>query len=155
MTKKEFLAALKRKLRGLPYADIKERLSFYSEIIEDKMEDGLTKGEAVAEIGDINEIAEQILAEARVEEPVKKVRKPVSVWQIVLIIIGSPIWLSILIPLFAAAWAIIIALWAVVIPFAIMGFIAKYLGIACIQSSKVMGKLTKKCFESIVGLFNR
>lgn len=155
MTKKEFLAALKIKLRAIPRAELRERLGFYSEIIDDKMEEGLTEGEAIAEIGNIDDVAEQILAEARVEEPVKKVRKPVSILQIVLLIIGSPIWLSILIPLFAAAWAIIIALWAVVIPFAIMGFIAKYLGIACIQSSKVMGKLTKKCFESIVGLFNR
>lgn len=155
MTKKEFLAALKRRLRTIPRAELRERLGFYSEIIEDKIEEGLSEVEAVAGIGNIDDIAEQILAEARVEEPVKKVRKPVSVWQIVLLIIGSPIWLSILITLFAVAWAIIIALWAVVIPFAIMGFIAKYLGIACIQSSKVMWKLTKKCFESIVGLFNR
>ena len=39
MTKKEFLAALRRRLRAVPQAELRERLGFYSEIIDDKMEE--------------------------------------------------------------------------------------------------------------------
>lgn len=39
MTKLQFLMALHEKLSGLPREE--ERLSFYSEMIEDRMEEGL------------------------------------------------------------------------------------------------------------------
>ena len=68
MTKKEFLAALRRKLRAVPQAELRERLGFYSEIIDDKMEEGLTEGEAVADVGNVDEIAEQIRSAGRIIE---------------------------------------------------------------------------------------
>ena len=39
MTKQEFLAELRRGLSGLPQNDIEERLNFYSEMIDDRMEE--------------------------------------------------------------------------------------------------------------------
>ena len=41
MSKQEFLAALEEGLSGLPREDVDERLGFYSEMIDDRMEDGL------------------------------------------------------------------------------------------------------------------
>ena len=41
MTKIQFLLALNKALSGLPQDEIEERLTFYSEIIDDRMEDGL------------------------------------------------------------------------------------------------------------------
>ena len=38
MTKQEFLARLREGLRGLPEADIEERLTFYGEMLDDRME---------------------------------------------------------------------------------------------------------------------
>ena len=153
MTKKEFLATLKRKLRGLPYADIKERLSFYSEIIDDKMEEGLTEGEAVSEIGDINEIAEQILGE--VEVTAKGGKAPASPWQIVLFIIGAPVWLPLLISFYAVMWSVAVVLWAIEIPMFIFAMISKGLIAISVPTTTFMAKLTKKTFCAIANVFRR
>jgi uncharacterized membrane protein len=48
MGKQEFLTRLGKALSGLPREDIEERLNFYSEMIEDRMEEGLSEEEAVA-----------------------------------------------------------------------------------------------------------
>ena len=54
MTKLQFLLALHDKLTGLPRDEVEERLNFYSEMIEDRMEDGLSEEEAVAAIGSVS-----------------------------------------------------------------------------------------------------
>jgi uncharacterized membrane protein len=41
MTKLQFLMALHEKMSGLPREEVEERLEFYSEMIEDRMEEGL------------------------------------------------------------------------------------------------------------------
>ena len=40
MTKKEFLSSLRSKLQGLPPSDIDERIGFYCEMIDDRMDEG-------------------------------------------------------------------------------------------------------------------
>ena len=61
MNKLEFISKLRAKLSGLPKKDVEERLSFYSEIIDDKIEEGKTEEEAVKELGTIESISEQII----------------------------------------------------------------------------------------------
>ena len=63
MTKIKFLLSLHDRLSGLPQDEVEERLNFYSEMIEDRMEEGISEEEAVAAIGPIDEIAEQIIAD--------------------------------------------------------------------------------------------
>ena len=46
MSKQEFLEQLRRGRSGLPREDIEERLTFYSEMLEDRMEEGLSEEEA-------------------------------------------------------------------------------------------------------------
>ena len=43
MDKKAFLAQLRSQLSGLPQNDIEDRLIFYSEMIDDIMEEGITE----------------------------------------------------------------------------------------------------------------
>ena len=62
MNKQEFLAQLREGLNGLPQEDIDERIAFYGEMIDDRLEDGLTEEEAVEAIGTTEEIAAQIFA---------------------------------------------------------------------------------------------
>ena len=45
MNKQEFLAELRRGLSGLPRDDIEERLSFYGEMLDDRIEEGLSEEE--------------------------------------------------------------------------------------------------------------
>lgn len=94
MNKQEFLMRLREGLSGLPQNEIEERLTFYSEMIDDRIEEGLSEEQAIGEIGDIDEIISQIVADiplaVLVKEKVKPSRK-LRVWEIVLLILGSPI----------------------------------------------------------------
>lgn len=51
MTKEEFLTKLSNGLSGYPAKDREEYLLFYGEMIDDRMEEGLTEEDAVGEIG--------------------------------------------------------------------------------------------------------
>lgn len=118
MTKISFILTLHEKLSDLPQKDVDERLGFYCEMIEDRMEDGLSEEDAVAAIGSIEEIATQIRADIlpdnQVVRPVNGKRKW-KAWEIVLLAVGSPVWVSLLIAAFAVVFALYVALWAVVI----------------------------------------
>ena len=48
MNRKEFLRSLSRSLRGLPRAERAQSLDYYGEMIQDRMEEGLSEEEAVA-----------------------------------------------------------------------------------------------------------
>lgn len=138
MNKQEFLNELKSKLSGLPDADLEERISFYSEIIDDRMEEGFSEEEAVAHIGSVDEIVSQIATEVPLSKLVKekiRTKRAFRVWEIILIILGSPVWVPILISLFAvilsvyiSVWSVIISLWAVFVSVAISGLAAVVCG---------------------------
>ena len=65
MDKLTFLGLLRQGLNGLPQEDIEERIGFYSEMIDDRMEEGLSEAEAVAGVGSVEEIVPQIIAVLR------------------------------------------------------------------------------------------
>lgn len=123
MNKQEFLEELWVELGGLPEGEAEERLEFYSEMIEDRMEEGLTEEEAVAEIGTPEEVAAQIIAEIPLPKlVVEKVRpkRTLKAWEIVLLVLGSPVWVPLVLAAIILAlaayivvWALIVVLWAV------------------------------------------
>lgn len=117
MNKEVFLSALREKLKGMSHEDIAERLAFYGEAIDDRMEDGLTEEQAVAQLGTADAIAAQIIGD--VQPSVIAGKRKLTATQIVLIAVGSPIWISLLaagfavvISLYAAIWSVVISLWA-------------------------------------------
>ena len=118
MKKQEFLDKLKGSLWAMPEADIRNSLEYYSEMIDDRMEDGLSEEEAVAAIGDLDEIVSQILSETprppQVVKPEenqgqKKTQKQDNTknWMIILLILGSPLW----IPLITSAVATVFSIY--------------------------------------------
>lgn len=123
MTKLKFLLSLHDKLSELPQDEVEERLSFYSEIIEDRMEEGLSEEEAVSAVGSVDEIASQIVADIPLTKIVKEKIKPakkLKAWEIILLVLGSPIWLSLVVSavavifsLYISLWSVIVSLWAV------------------------------------------
>ena len=150
MTKKEFLSRLRRSLSSLGRVEVKDSLSFYGEIIDDKIEEGFSERDAVASIGDIEEIVAQILKENGIEKKPEK-RKSLTSGQVLMLIFGFPVWLPLLIAGIAVMWSVEIAMWAVEIPLFILSIISKYFLIACIESGKLFAKLTKKCVTGIFG----
>ncbi len=118
MSKQEFLAGLRKGLSGLPRDDIEERLTFYNEMIEDRKEEGLSEEEAVSAVGSVDEIAAQIVADISLAKIAKEKIKPkrrLKAWEIVLLLLGSPIWLSLLFAAFAVSLSLYVALWSVII----------------------------------------
>ena len=63
MKKKEFLSALSRGLSRLPRGEREERVNFYREMIDDRIEEGIPEEEAVAGVGTVDGIVAQVLAE--------------------------------------------------------------------------------------------
>ena len=117
MDKYDFLLALEARLEGLPEADRQASLDFYSEMLDDLVEGGMTETEAVASLGSPEAIAEEILLEMPLPKLVKaKMKKRrLSGLEITLLAVGFPIWLPIGIALLAVVFAIYISLWAVVV----------------------------------------
>ena len=64
MKKQEFLTALWKQLSDLPNDDVERSLDYYSEMIDDRVEAGMSEEDAVAEIGSVEDVAKQIAAEA-------------------------------------------------------------------------------------------
>ncbi len=127
MNKAEFLSDLEKALQGLPADAISDRVEFYSEMIDDLVEDGISEEKAVAEIGDIDNIVKEIIADTPITKIIKeKVRskKRLKWWELTLIIVGFPVWFSLLAAAFAvvlalyiSVWAVIVSLWSVFVAF--------------------------------------
>lgn len=152
MTKLEFLSALRNKLSGLPKEDIDQSIDYYSEIIDDRMEDGVSEEEAVKGIGAIDEIVSSILADTSLPKLVKEKVSPkraLKAWEIVLLILGAPVWLPLLVAavvvilaVYIVLWAVVVVLYAVVISLG-AGSIVGLFGLVafCLQQDAVQGLL--------------
>ena len=123
MNKVEFLEQLRRGLNGLPQEEIDERVTFYSEMIDDRIEEGFSEEEAVSQIGSVDLIVSQIVGDVPLTKDIKEritPKRKLSTLEIVLLIMGAPIWLSLLMgavtlvfSIYISLWAVIVALWAV------------------------------------------
>lgn len=155
MTKQEFLDALRAGLSGLTEADASERITFYSEMLDDRIEEGLSEEAAVAQIGSVDEIVASILAEipqkqkdviTRVDKPThhqatpkKEEKKHMETWQIILLILGFPLWLPLLIAAFAVLLSLLASLWSIIVSFwAVFASLAG-VGLGCTLGGVIYG----------------
>lgn len=117
MNKSEFLSLLRQKLAALPPAEIDRSVNFYAEMIDDRMEEGISEQEAVAAVGDIDKIVSGILSERPLSEVIRDIQpqKNRQAWQIVLIVLGFPLWFPLLAAFFAVIASVYISIWAVII----------------------------------------
>ncbi len=109
---------MRKGLCGLPQDDIEERLTFYSEMIDDRIEEGFSERQAVLQIGSVDEIVKQSVSDIPLTKLVKEKiahKKKLKDLEIVLIVLGSPIWISLLIAAFAVVFSLYISLWSVII----------------------------------------
>ena len=118
MNKQQFLAAIRERIGALPVQDIDRSIDFYAEMIDDRIEEGLSEEEAVAAMGTAEEIATQILSENPRREPSAISDTPkrrYKAWEIVLIAVGSPLWFPLLLAAASIVLALYIVLWSVII----------------------------------------
>lgn len=123
MNKQQFLAALRERLLGLPQDDIARSLDFYAEMIDDRVEDGLTEEQAVLELGSIDEIAKQILLEQPLPKLVKVKMRPsrtLRVWEVILLVLGAPVWLPLLLTAVVLLLTAYLLIWVAVAVFYVL-----------------------------------
>lgn len=138
MKKKEFLKLLEENLGGLPKDEIDNYVEFYSEAISDRMEDGKTEEEAIRDLGGIEEVIKEICGEKSLTSLVKQKVKPkrkITGLEIILLILGFPLWFPLLITLmvlllvaYLMTWVLVIVTYAVEIGliFGSIGALAAY-----------------------------
>ena len=141
MSRDAFIGELRHRMAGLPRETVERTVEYYSELIADSLEDGVSEEEAVARLGSIEEIVTNVvkdtpltqIVQTRVQE---KKSKGVSAWVIVLLVLGAPVWLPLLIAvlavvfaLYIALWAVVVALWAAVLGVILAGVVAVVGGI--------------------------
>ena len=125
MTKSEYLAALQQKLSALSPADIKGYTDYYAEMIDDRIEEGMTEEDAVDAVGSVEDAAEKILSENPTvenqnpnEKESEKESSPfrkLKAWHIVLIILGAPVWLPLLIAAASVVVSIVVSAVSVIV----------------------------------------
>lgn len=115
MTKQVFLDSLRSKLSGLPKEDVDERISFYEEAINDRMDEGKSEEEAVAEIGSVDDVIKEIAKDTPLVSLVKHKMTPkrkLRGWEVALIICTFPFWLPLIITAIALTFAGVVVLWS-------------------------------------------
>lgn len=137
MNKSEFIVELRKKLSSLSANELEERIDFYGEMVDDRIEDGLSEEEAVLDIGSIDDIANQIITEAGEKIKKPKVKRRLKGWEIALLAIGSPLWftlliaaLAILFAVYIVLWVLVVSVWAIFVSFVCSGFLGVVCGIA-------------------------
>ncbi len=123
MNKQEFLMRLRCGLSCLPEKDREERITFYSEMIDDIVEEGVSEDEAVSSLGSVDEVISQIIADVPLSKIVKENVKPkrqMKTWEIGLLVFGAPLWvpfliaaLAVIFSLYIVIWSVIVSVWAV------------------------------------------
>ncbi len=118
MTKDEFLRALEGRLTALEPGDRAQHLEYYGEMLSDMMEDGMAETAAVESLGNLDAIAGEILEQMPINQLVRSAVRPKKGWtplSIVLAVIGSPVWLPIVLVLLALALVIYALVWVAVL----------------------------------------
>ncbi len=158
MTRNDLYSELSKKLSALPIEEVEQRWEFYSEIIDDYVEDGLSEEEAVEKLGSVDEVATQILSETPlstiVKEKIKNKRK-MNAWEIVLLVLGFPVWFPILVSFFAVAFSLYVVLWSVVMTFwaVFVAFVVSALAGMIAGISLICISLTSQGFLFIASTF--
>lgn len=134
MTKNEFIREIKIKTKNLTKAERKEIISYYNEMISERMEDGMSECDAIEAIGSVDELMSSYAPAKPVAEP----RSPrLRAWHIVLIVIGSPLWICLLAAMLCVLLAFYIVIWAVVIAFYAVFAALAFSAFACVAAGFV------------------
>lgn len=122
MNKLEFKNILNKKLSSFPKKEVDERINFYLEIIDEYIEDGMSEEEAIKMIASTDEIVNEIVSDiplVKIATEKIKIKRKLSGLEITLLIVGFPIWFSLLaafiafvIALYASLWSVVVSMWA-------------------------------------------
>ena len=134
MTRADFISSLSARLSSIPEQERKKAVEWYSELIFDRMEEGMSEEDAVSGIGNTDEIAEEIIsqyrqtavavptagddtgssgaAEKAKSSPDRGVNTALMIFAVVAL---SPIWLPLAATALSLALAALVLVWCLVI----------------------------------------
>lgn len=124
----------------LPPEEIRRARDFYIQAIDDRVEDGQTEEEAVAALGDMDEIVRQIeddvplsaAVRARVEETKKRAMEKDGRWTAwIIAAVTFPLWISLL----AVGFSLTVTFWAVSFALHAAGWTVIASGVASVGAS--------------------
>ena len=102
MNKKQFCTLLENELRlYLSSEEVYKTLNFFKEMIDDRVDEGLSEEQAVSQLGNIDDIVGQILDEHNIKKRQKKLvwrfipQKKSSTSNVIATVILFPIWIAI------------------------------------------------------------
>lgn len=141
MTKSEFIDELSYRLRTFPPDEAQKTVSFYSEAIDDRVEDGMSEEEAIRELGSLDEIVAEAanalplatLVKGRVEDSKNRASNK-GLW-VTLAAVGSPVWLALAIAALAVGISVVAVLYSLVISVAAVCLSLIVSGAACVASA--------------------
>lgn len=110
MTKNEFTGILKSRINHLPKSERRKILQYYYEMISERMEDGMTEAEAIDALGNLDELFSEYTPVPK--EPKKGVR--LRAWHIIMLILGSPLWICLVVAMLCLVLAFYIVIWVLV-----------------------------------------
>lgn len=138
MNKSDFLTALREKLNGVPEEDINKSLDFYGEMIDDRIEDGMSEEEAVEALGSMEEIINQILSEVSLPKLVKEKVRPkqtLKAWEVVLLVLGAPVWVPIVLALCSVVLSCYLVVWVMIISLYVLDLSVAFSGLAMVATA--------------------
>lgn len=150
MTKLKFLNELEKRLNAFEMPEIKNWLNYYGEMIDDRIEEGQSEEEAVASLGDMDKIINDILRQTPITKLAKTKlnRKALHGWEIAMLIIGFPLWfplliaaIAVVISLYAVLWSVFISLCAAALTVAVSGFALLVVAIVHAASADIVAGL--------------
>lgn len=138
MNKSDFLTALREKLNGVPEEDINKSLDFYGEMIDDRVEDGMSEEEAVEALGSMEEIINQILSEVSLPKLVKEKVRPkqtLKAWEVVLLVLGAPVWVPIVLALCSVVLSCYLVVWVMIVSLYVLDLSVAFSGLAMVATA--------------------
>lgn len=139
MTKGEFMQKLAQLLEPLSEEDREKTLSYYLEMIDDSMEEGLSEEDAVSKLESPEEIARKIKSESSLEGDIQgsqqqnhphhsTSRKNINT---ILLILGFPLWFPLMMVFLVLTIVAYILIW---IPIVVLGAVFIACAVAAIAS---------------------
>ena len=120
MDRVEFLNRLSDQLRHLPAPEVERLRNYYDEMIQDRIEDGMSEEDAVETVGSIEEAVKSAMYETSIPTLMKvrlkesKEKSPNKVLWMVLLILGAPIWLPLVLVFLSVCLVLYCTIWILV-----------------------------------------
>jgi len=135
MKREEFFTQLRREISNLPYEEVEKTITYYEEIISDRMEEGASEDDAVSSLGSPQTIARDLQANQpfstiikRKVEDFRKNDSQNTALIVILLVLGFPLWfpllmtgLSLFVGAFALMGGLVVAFWGASIAIGVGG----------------------------------